>query len=156
MQKRLVCSDFLYTFASAIRDLAQLVAHTSGGREVAGSSPVIPTLMKSVDIQSFTTWISTLFFFITHNLCSERREDNAQFCTFLHCSDLQKLATAIVLAPLHFTDVKIGEADCKSQRNNLYVQHQYYSYGINIRLHPTEKELKNFFIGESNKERCMK
>lgn len=26
------------------RDLAQLVAHTSGGREVAGSSPVIPTL----------------------------------------------------------------------------------------------------------------
>ena len=25
------------------RDLAQLVAHTSGGREVAGSSPVIPT-----------------------------------------------------------------------------------------------------------------
>ena len=35
------------TFASAYkqndRDLAQLVAHTSGGREVAGSSPVIPT-----------------------------------------------------------------------------------------------------------------
>jgi hypothetical protein len=33
------------TFALAIkeRDLAQLVAHTSGGREVAGSSPVIPT-----------------------------------------------------------------------------------------------------------------
>ena len=26
-----------------VRDLAQLVAHTSGGREVAGSSPVIPT-----------------------------------------------------------------------------------------------------------------
>ena len=29
------------------RDLAQLVAHTSGGREVAGSSPVIPTERKS-------------------------------------------------------------------------------------------------------------
>ncbi len=29
------------------RDLAQLVAHTSGGREVAGSSPVIPTEEKS-------------------------------------------------------------------------------------------------------------
>ena len=28
------------------RDLAQLVAHTSGGREVAGSSPVIPTKTK--------------------------------------------------------------------------------------------------------------
>ena len=39
------------TFASAYkqndRDLAQLVAHTSGGREVAGSSPVIPTEEKS-------------------------------------------------------------------------------------------------------------
>ena len=30
------------------RDLAQLVAHTSGGREVAGSSPVIPTKKKEV------------------------------------------------------------------------------------------------------------
>ena len=29
-----------------VRDLAQLVAHTSGGREVAGSSPVIPTKRK--------------------------------------------------------------------------------------------------------------
>ena len=29
------------------RDLAQLVAHTSGGREVAGSSPVIPTFKKA-------------------------------------------------------------------------------------------------------------
>ena len=29
------------------RDLAQLVAHTSGGREVAGSSPVIPTKKES-------------------------------------------------------------------------------------------------------------
>ena len=31
------------------RDLAQLVAHTSGGREVAGSSPVIPTKRKEAD-----------------------------------------------------------------------------------------------------------
>lgn len=36
------------TFAPAYRDLAQLVAHTSGGREVAGSSPVIPTESKRV------------------------------------------------------------------------------------------------------------
>ena len=33
------------------RDLAQLVAHTSGGREVAGSSPVIPT--KGEEIERF-------------------------------------------------------------------------------------------------------
>ena len=41
--KNLVVSKKLRTFAAANRDLAQLVAHTSGGREVAGSSPVIPT-----------------------------------------------------------------------------------------------------------------
>ena len=29
-----------------VRGLAQLVAHTSGGREVAGSSPVAPTKEK--------------------------------------------------------------------------------------------------------------
>ena len=33
------------------RDLAQLVAHTSGGREVAGSSPVIPTKVKGAENQ---------------------------------------------------------------------------------------------------------
>ena len=32
-----------YLCTRNVRDLAQLVAHTSGGREVAGSSPVIPT-----------------------------------------------------------------------------------------------------------------
>ena len=32
------------------RDLAQLVAHASGGREVAGSSPVIPTQEQKVGI----------------------------------------------------------------------------------------------------------
>ncbi len=42
------------------RDLAQLVAHTSGGREVAGSSPVIPTKRKGVE----TTRFQLLFFFI--------------------------------------------------------------------------------------------
>ena len=35
------------------RDLAQLVAHTSGGREVAGSSPVIPTERKRLRINRF-------------------------------------------------------------------------------------------------------
>ena len=45
------------TFAPAykqnVRDLAQLVAHTSGGREVAGSSPVIPTEWKRLRIKRF-------------------------------------------------------------------------------------------------------
>ena len=41
--KNLAVSQKVLTFASQNRDLAQLVAHTSGGREVAGSSPVIPT-----------------------------------------------------------------------------------------------------------------
>ena len=53
----MVVSQKVRTFAPAFdktlsvpskndRDLAQLVAHTSGGREVAGSSPVIPTERK--------------------------------------------------------------------------------------------------------------
>ncbi len=37
------------------RDLAQLVAHTSGWCEVAGSSPVIPTTGKGDVIQLVTT-----------------------------------------------------------------------------------------------------
>ena len=45
-------STNLFTFAphlqKCVRDLAQLVAHTSGGREVAGSSPVIPTETKMI------------------------------------------------------------------------------------------------------------
>ncbi len=41
------------------RDLAQLVAHTSGGREVAGSSPVIPTEAKELKTNGF----QLLFFF---------------------------------------------------------------------------------------------
>ena len=47
------------TFAPAYRDLAQLVAHTSGGREVAGSSPVIPTEAKELKTKGF----QLLFFF---------------------------------------------------------------------------------------------
>ena len=45
------------------RDLAQLVAHTSGGREVAGSSPVIPTERKSKPLI-----ISSLDFFLRSNV----------------------------------------------------------------------------------------
>ena len=45
-----------------VRDLAQLVAHTSGGREVAGSSPVIPTRRKSKPLI-----ISSLDFFYALN-----------------------------------------------------------------------------------------
>ena len=41
------------------RDLAQLVAHTSGGREVAGSSPVIPTEAKELK----TNRLQLLFLF---------------------------------------------------------------------------------------------
>ena len=55
----------LLTFALAKRkdrDLAQLVAHTSGGREVAGSSPVIPTKRKSKPLT-----FSSLDFFYTLN-----------------------------------------------------------------------------------------
>ena len=58
LQKNLEVPEKLITFAPAFdkqgsvlskkdRDLAQLVAHTSGGREVAGSSPVIPTEWKT-------------------------------------------------------------------------------------------------------------
>lgn len=46
---------------SQIRDLAQLVAHTSGGREVASSSLVIPTTHISLDYQLITTAIKAFF-----------------------------------------------------------------------------------------------
>ena len=42
----------------SVRDLAQLVAHTSGGREVAGSSPVIPTESERVERFSRFSFIS--------------------------------------------------------------------------------------------------
>ena len=49
------------------RDLAQLVAHTSGGREVAGSSPVIPTKTKDKVLK-----FSTLIFFIPQKDCFQK------------------------------------------------------------------------------------
>lgn len=36
---------FLGAFLFVYRDVAQLVARAAGGREVAGSSPVIPTIV---------------------------------------------------------------------------------------------------------------
>ena len=59
--ENLLKSKILCTFAPAfgekvgascknVRGLAQLVAHTSGGREVAGSSPVAPTLREKLII----------------------------------------------------------------------------------------------------------
>ena len=53
------CYHYLCTTKQ--RDLAQLVAHTSGGREVAGSSPVIPTCWrKRKSLNGF------LFFFVRY------------------------------------------------------------------------------------------
>ena len=45
------------------RDLAQLVAHTSGGREVAGSSPVIPTeeIAKELRINNLAIFFLPFF-----------------------------------------------------------------------------------------------
>lgn len=60
---RLKKTTYLCTRLQAnVRDLAQLVAHTSGGREVAGSSPVIPTKRKSKPLI-----ISSLDFFYALN-----------------------------------------------------------------------------------------
>ena len=51
------------------RDLAQLVAHTSGGREVAGSSPVIPTNARvKVLIFSTLTFLIPKFAQHLHNI----------------------------------------------------------------------------------------
>ena len=47
------------------RDLAQLVAHTSGGREVAGSSPVIPTERETEVIDCQSLPFSLITFLIT-------------------------------------------------------------------------------------------
>ena len=79
--KNLVSSQKLCTFAPAFnknsvgahdydRDLAQLVAHTSGGREVAGSSPVIPTegrkeVTDNQQLPSFFFYFSHIFSHIT-------------------------------------------------------------------------------------------
>ncbi len=52
---------YLCTVKINDRDLAQLVAHTSGGREVAGSSPVIPTLINKRSTVCFRLSISCYF-----------------------------------------------------------------------------------------------
>ena len=57
-----LCTAFEEKALQYVRDLAQLVAHTSGGREVAGSSPVIPTKRKSKPLI-----ISSLDFFYALN-----------------------------------------------------------------------------------------
>ena len=49
------------------RDLAQLVAHTSGGREVAGSSPVIPT--ENERIERFPRFFVKLSHFCWQFVC---------------------------------------------------------------------------------------
>ena len=46
------------------RDLAQLVAHASGGREVAGSSPVIPTTCKRKAVNIRVYRYLRLFFMV--------------------------------------------------------------------------------------------
>ena len=56
-------STFASTYKQNDRALAQLVAHTSGGREVAGSSPVIPTEGKRLRINRF----SVFFFYSVQN-----------------------------------------------------------------------------------------
>ena len=53
------CYHYLCTTKQ--RDLAQLVAHTSGGREVAGSSPVIPTCWRKRKSSN-----GFLFFFVCY------------------------------------------------------------------------------------------
>ena len=47
------------------RDLAQLVAHTAGGREVAGSSPVIPTEREKEVVDYQRLPFSLITFLIT-------------------------------------------------------------------------------------------
>ena len=63
------CYHYLCTTKQ--RDLAQLVAHTSGGREVAGSSPVIPTCWRKRKSSN-----GFLFFFVRFF---------APYSSFLNC-----------------------------------------------------------------------
>ena len=67
---RLKKTTYLCTRLQAnVRDLAQLVAHTSGGREVAGSSPVIPTNARvKVLIFSTLTFLIPKFAQHLHNI----------------------------------------------------------------------------------------
>ena len=65
------------------RDLAQLVAHTSGGREVAGSSPVIPTRGKEEEKhRSFPLFKRIPRFFILLILSLKKRTELFIFVHF--------------------------------------------------------------------------
>ena len=72
-----------------VRDLAQLVAHTSGGREVAGSSPVIPTNARVKVLK-----ISTLTFLIPkfaqhlHNIYLVQPCESPVYKECMHCSEI--------------------------------------------------------------------
>ena len=56
------------------RDLAQLVAHTSGGREVAGSSPVIPTKVKSLRINRFSGFFLLFSILVLNRLAKQNNQ----------------------------------------------------------------------------------
>ena len=57
-----------------VRDLAQLVAHTSGGREVAGSSPVIPTEAKELKTKGFQLLFFFSQVFFVYGACDGNRD----------------------------------------------------------------------------------
>ena len=70
------------------RDLAQLVAHTSGGREVAGSSPVIPTTARvKVLIFSTLTFLIPRFAQRLHNISSARPCESPLYTECTHSSE---------------------------------------------------------------------
>ena len=70
------------------RDLAQLVAHTSGGREVAGSSPVIPTTTRvKVLIFSTLTFLIPKFAQHLHNISSDQPCESPLYAECTHSSE---------------------------------------------------------------------
>ena len=92
----------LLTFALAKRkdrDLAQLVAHTSGGREVAGSSPVIPTKRKAESQMILSLFLSyaSLWQDIQNveNGLFLREKDGQMYHRFANSSHLCTLAVGI-------------------------------------------------------------
>ena len=70
------------------RDLAQLVAHTSGGREVAGSSPVIPTTARvKVLIFSTLTFLIPKFAQHLHNISFAQSYESPLYTECTHSSE---------------------------------------------------------------------
>ena len=70
------------------RDLAQLVAHTSGGREVAGSSPVIPTTARvKVLIFRTLTFLIPKFAQHLHNISFARTCESPLYTECTHSSE---------------------------------------------------------------------